>query len=84
MRYMEDMEKMGSFRGSLIFENTLQSFCTASSIAMDKIWQKFVLAAGIPEDHVILMKVILKNIPFKLPYVIKPLAGGSSVKDFKK
>ena len=61
----------------------------ASSIAMDKNLAKICFKeAGIPVvEHIILDESYsLKNIPFRLPYVIKPLAGGSSVvcKDFKK
>ena len=54
----------------------------ASSIAMDKNLAKICFKdAGIPVvEHIILDKSFsLENIPFKLPYVIKPLAGGSSV-----
>ena len=54
----------------------------ASSIAMDKNLAKICFKeAGIPVvEHIILDESFsLKNIPFKLPYVIKPLAGGSSV-----
>ena len=54
----------------------------ASSIAMDKNLAKICFKeAGIPVvEHIILDESYsLQNIPFKLPYVIKPLAGGSSV-----
>ena len=54
----------------------------ASSIAMDKNLAKICFKeAGIPVvEHIILDESYsLKSIPFKLPYVIKPLAGGSSV-----
>ena len=54
----------------------------ASSIAMDKNLAKICFKeAGIPVvEHIILDESFsLKNIPFKLPCVIKPLAGGSSV-----
>ena len=54
----------------------------ASSIAMDKNLAKICFKeAGIPVvEHIILDESFsLKKIPFKFPYVIKPLAGGSSV-----
>jgi len=54
----------------------------ASSIAMDKNLAKICFKeAGIPVvEHIIFDESFsLKNIPFKFPYVIKPLAGGSSV-----
>ena len=54
----------------------------ASSIAMDKNLAKICFKeAGIPVvEHIILDESFsLNNIPFKLPCVIKPLAGGSSV-----
>ena len=54
----------------------------ASSIAMDKNLAKICFKeAGIPVvEHIILDESYSKkNIPFNFPYVIKPLAGGSSV-----
>ena len=79
-RYGEDGIIQG-FLESLKIPYT-HSGVQASSIAMDKNLAKICFKeAGIPVvDHVILDESYsLQNIPFKLPYVIKPLAGGSSV-----